>query len=72
MFEAASQPTHVPKERTKERSVQPLLPAGLKVRDHVPQFVKRLQLLFDFTQYMVLGWREAEDLGSEAKCRGQR
>lgn len=58
------------KERTKERSVQPLLSAGLKVRDHVPQLVKRLQLLFDFTQYMILCWGEAEDLGRKQGAKG--
>lgn len=56
-------------QRTEKRAVQPLLPASLEVRDHVPQFVERLQLFFNFTEHMVLGRGEAKNLVGEIKNR---
>lgn len=47
--------------------MQPLLAASLKVRDHVPQLVERLQLLFDFAKHVVLGRGEAENLAYKQK-----
>lgn len=37
----------------------------MEVRDHVPQLVKLLQFLFNFTKHVILGWGEAEDLATE-------
>ena len=42
--------------------MEPLLAAGLEVRNHVPQLVERLQLLFDLAKHVVLGRGKAENL----------
>ncbi len=51
--------------RTEKRPVQPLLPAGVKVRYHVPQLVEGLQFFFNFAEHVVLSRGKAEDLETD-------
>lgn len=48
--------------RTKKTSMQPLLAAGLKVRDHVPQFVEWFEFHLDSAKHLVFCWRKPEYL----------